>query len=63
MENTEQVDGGKPQISARVDTSVWAVIERIRQEENRTMSNMVESLLKTHPRIVEALASESAIAA
>lgn len=62
MENTEQATD-KVQIAARVDPALFAVIDRFRTDEDRNMSNMIERLLKTHPRIQEVLEAEPATAA
>jgi len=54
MESTETTND-KVQIAARVDPALFAVIDRFRSEEDRNLSNMIERLLKTHPRIQEVL--------
>ena len=54
MEITEQ-NTEKVQIAARVDSSLFAVIDKFRSDEDRNMSNMIERLLKTHPRVQEIL--------
>jgi hypothetical protein len=56
MESTEQNDR-KLQAGLRLDADLYAVIERFRTEEDRSMSNMIERLLKTHPRIQPELES------
>lgn len=63
MENTEhttETSSEKVQIAARVDASLFAVIDGFRADEDRNMSNMIERLLKTHPRIQPMLESEPA---
>jgi hypothetical protein len=62
METTEQITE-KVQIAARIDSAVFAVVDRFREEEDRNMSNMIERLLKTHPRVQEVLEAETATAA
>jgi hypothetical protein len=59
MENTEQTND-KVQIAARVDANLFAVIDRFRTEEDRNLSNMIERLLKTHPRVQPLLEAEAA---
>jgi uncharacterized protein HemY len=59
MENTEQTND-KVQIAARVDANLLAVIDRFRTEEDRNLSNMIERLLKTHPRVQPLLEAEAA---
>lgn len=50
METTEQTTD-KVQIAARIDSSLFGVIDQFRVEEDRNMSNMIAILLKTHPRV------------
>ena len=50
METTEQTPT-KVQVAAKIDADLFGVIERFRFEEDRNLSNMIERLLKTHPRI------------
>jgi hypothetical protein len=57
MENTEQT-GNKVQVAAKVDPEIFGIINRFRNEEGRNMSNMIERLLKTHPRVQEVLEAE-----
>ncbi len=61
MENTEQTTD-KVQIAARIDASLFTVIDKFRADEDRNMSNMIERLLKTHPRVQEILESQPATA-
>ena len=55
MENTETNNEQitKTQIGARVDPAVFAAIEKIANEEERTISNTVERLLRNSPRVQE----------
>lgn len=62
METTE-TNTSKVQITAKVDPALFAVIEQFRTEEDRNLSNMIERLLKTHPRVQEVLEGESAVSA
>jgi hypothetical protein len=58
METTEQKDT-KVQLATRVDPNVSAAIEKIVAEEERTVSNTIERLLKTHPRVQEIIEANS----
>ena len=62
MEITE-TNNEKTPIAARIDSDLYAVIDRFRAEEDRNMSNMIERLLKTHPRVQEVLGAEPATSA
>ena len=59
MENTEQ-STNRIQIGAKLEPELLAIVEQIRAEEDRSMSNMVERLLKTHPRIQPILERQTA---
>lgn len=61
MENTEQTIN-KIQVAAKIDAALYAVIDRFRVEEDRNLSNMIERLLKTHPRIQQILETEASFA-
>jgi hypothetical protein len=61
MESTEQ-NTSKVQIAAKIDPAVYALIEQFRNDEDRNLSNMIERLLKTHPRIQPVLEAEMATA-
>lgn len=52
MENTE-ISTEKLMVAARIDPVLFDVLEQVRISEDRTMSNMIERLLKTHPHIQE----------
>lgn len=56
--NTEQTNN-KIQYGGKMDATLYAVIDRFRAEEDRNFSNMVERLLKTHPRIQPLLETET----
>lgn len=64
MANTDQVaeqnSDNKVQIAARVDGDVAAAIDHFKHEEGRTTSNMIERLLKTHPRVKKLIEAETA---
>jgi hypothetical protein len=62
METTEQ-NTNKVPMGTRVDPNIAAAIEQIVAEEERTVSNTIERLLKTHPRVQEVLEAESATTA
>jgi len=46
-------------VGTNVDPALYAVLDQFRTEEDRPMSNMVERLLKTHPRIEPLLETET----
>ena len=60
-ENTEQ-NTNKVAIGAKVDPRIYAVIERLSREDERSISNTVERLLKQSPLIQESLEADSAVA-
>lgn len=57
MENTEQVteQTTKVPMGTRLDPEIAAAVEKIVAEEERTVSNTIERLLKSHPRVQEIL--------
>ena len=50
-------------VGAKLDPAVYEAVERLAREDERTLSNMIERLLKQSPQVKEILESESAIAA
>jgi hypothetical protein len=54
-QNTNKVQAG-----VKMDPELFAIVDQFRAEEDRSMSNMIERLLKTHPRIQEVLEAEPA---
>lgn len=54
MENSEQ-NTNKVQMGTRLDPEIAAAVEKIVAEEERTVSNTIERLLKSHPRVQEIL--------
>jgi hypothetical protein len=62
MENTESNNNKMP-VTAKVDPAVYAAVERLAREDDRSVSNMVERLLKQSPLVSEILNAESAEAA
>ena len=62
MEEQEQPNKKIP-AGTNLDPAVYAAVDRLRNEEDRPMSNMIERLLKTHPRVAEMLGTEPATAA
>jgi hypothetical protein len=52
--NTNKIQAG-----VKMDPDLFAIVEQFRTEEDRSMSNMIERLLKTHPRIQEVLEAET----
>jgi hypothetical protein len=57
MAETEQANN-KVLIATKVEPEIFNIIDRFRNEEDRNMSNMIERLLKTHPRVQEVLETE-----
>lgn len=63
MDSTEQNNStNKVQIGTMVDPTLYAIIDKFRVDEDRSMSNMVERLLKSHPRIQPIIEAETATA-
>lgn len=64
-QNTEQANNAASRVPVglKLDPALHAVIEQFRIQEDRPMANMVERLLKTHPRVQEILEAESATTA
>lgn len=62
MDTNTEPTANKIQVAAKIDPALYAVIEQFRTEEDRNLSNMIERLLKTHPRIQEILETETATA-
>jgi len=51
----------KTRTSIQVEPDVYAAIGKLAEDEDRpSMANMIERLLKTHPRVEEALATAAA---
>jgi len=61
MENTE-TNTNKVQIAAKVDPELFEVVSRLATEDERSMSNMIERLLKRSPQVAAMLEMESAAA-
>ena len=60
-ENNNENEQIRVPVGIRLDGDVHAAIENIRVLEDRpSVSNMVERLLKTHPRVKRALEAETA---
>ena len=59
MENTEQ-ENNKIAIAARVEPAVFNAIERLAKADERTLSFMIERLLKQSPPIQQMLEGETA---
>ena len=62
MENTE-TSTNKVQIAAKVDPELFDVVSRLATEDERSMSNMIERLLKRSPQVAAMLETEPATAA
>lgn len=52
MENTE-TNTNKVQIAAKVDPELFEIVSRLAAEDERSMSNMIERLLKRSPQVQE----------
>jgi len=60
MENTEK-ESGKVQVSMRLDASLVSIVSELAESDHRSLTNMVEVLLRTSPQIAQILeASETA---
>ena len=58
MENTE-IPKERVRTSIQVEPDVYAVIGKLAEDEDRpSMANMIERLLKTHPRVQPMLAEQ-----
>lgn len=63
MDTNDETNGTtKIQYGGKLDPVLHGIIERIRIEEDRPFSNMIERLLKTHPRIQPLLEAETTTA-
>lgn len=60
MANDNDNETGKTQMSFRLDTTVVNAVSDLASEEDRSMTNMVERLLKTHPQVQPILEGQSA---
>lgn len=60
MANENEMETGKTQTSLRIEVSVLNAVTQLAGEEDRSMTNMIERLLKTHPRIQPILEGQSA---
>lgn len=58
--NTEPA-GTKTAISLSIDRDVLASVAKLAEEDDRSLSNMTERLLRTHPQVQE-LQAEAALA-
>ena len=64
MANTENNGNtNKVQIGVKVDPDLHAVITQLAAEDDRSLSNMVERLVKQHPQVQELLEQQQAAAA
>ena len=61
MEITEQ-NTNKVQIAAKVDPEIFDAVSRLATEDERSMSNMIERLLKRSPQVAAMLETEPAAA-
>jgi len=62
MENTEP-NTNRIQLAAKIDPAVHAAVEQLAAEDERTISNMVERLLKQSPPVKEILEAKAAASA
>ncbi len=53
----------KMQAGTNLEPAIYSAVEKLRVEEDRSMSNMIERLLKTHPRVQTILQSSEAATA
>ena len=52
METNNETQKEKVATSIRIDPDVYAAVGKLAEEEDRpSMANMIERLIKTHPRI------------
>lgn len=58
----QQVREKKVQIGANVDPAIQQILADFAEADDRTVSNTVERLLKTHPRVQPLLEAEPAAA-
>lgn len=59
-ENNNPENGNKVQVSTKVDPVILGIVNDIAAEEDRTISNTVERLLKTNPQVQERLETAGA---
>lgn len=59
MENTEK-ENSKIQVSLRMDPAVFGAVADLATREDRSLTNMIERLLKQSPPIQQILESETA---
>ena len=57
MKTIEQLN--RVTVAAKVDPAILAAIETLAREEERTVSNTIERLLKESPRVAEILTSQA----
>lgn len=57
MDETQE-SNKRIQTGTNLDPAVYAAVERLRHEEDRPMSRMINVLLKSHPRISPMLEAE-----
>lgn len=60
MATENENETGKTQTSIRLDAAVISAVKELAVSEKRTMSNMLERLLETHPQIQPILEGQSA---
>lgn len=63
MDSHNEISTNKVPLAAKVDPAVLAAVEKLARDDDRSLSNMVERLLKTNPQVQEVLdATEVAVA-
>ena len=62
-EQNEEQNTNRIQVVAKIQPAIFEAVERLAREDERSLSNMIERLLKQSPQVKEILESESAIAA
>lgn len=60
MATENENETGKVQMSFRLDSMVMSIVADLASDEDRSVTNMLERLLKTHPRVQPILEGRSA---
>jgi len=63
MADTEQNNPTKVPVGTNLDPEIFGAISKFAVDEDRSISNMVNVLLKNHPRVQDFLATTEAEAA
>jgi len=54
----QEANNKRIQTGTNLEQTVYAAVEKLRINEDRPMSQMINVLLKTHPRVQEVLEAE-----